>query len=80
MSNSQSKLLKRHRGIQCPVCFMIGHHNGFMHIFDSFKGLSSHISKTHTISHLEIAKIKEISKKYDSGSFLKLCKKEGIIY
>ena len=80
MSNRQLGFLKRDSLIQCPPCYMISQDNNRLHIFQNTKGLSSHISKCHTLSRLELAKIKELYKKYNSGSFLKLCRKEGIIY
>ena len=80
MYNTQLRFLNRQSLIQCPSCYMISQDNNRLHIFKNTKGLSSHISKCHTLSRLELAKIKELYKKYNSGSFLKLCRKEGIIY
>lgn len=79
MSNNQLRFLNRQSLIQCPTCYTFSQDNNRLHIFRSTRGLSSHISKSHDLSRLELIKIKELYKKYDGGSFLELCKREGII-
>lgn len=79
--SSPFRLLKHHTGIQCGSCWLLKQDGNRLHIFSNFKGLFSHLRKSHTLTEIEIKQIRRVSRKYKDGdSFLFLCFQRGLIY
>lgn len=72
---SKQKYLKNSHGRKCIFCT---HWRSKTKIYQLSKSLIQHIHKSHNLSPEKIEIIREISKNYVSGDFLKICNDRGV--
>lgn len=78
MYSSSSRLLSCHTRLQCPECFKTSPTQK-LHVFKTSKGLARHLHE-HSITIEERERIVQLSKVFETNSFLSLCFEVGVLY